>query len=43
MGQVGHLQKLNEKFYDRGFRVIAISDEPANLIAQKVVEDKGAL
>jgi len=42
MRQVGHLQKLHEKYFDKGFRIIAISAEPASKIQSIVVEDKGA-
>jgi hypothetical protein len=43
MQQVVHLQGLHEKFGDRGFRVVAVSNEPIAGIRQKVVEDrKGA-
>lgn len=38
MAQVGHLQKLNEKYFDKGLRIIAITAEPtgtAEMVTKK--------
>ena len=42
MAQVGHLNDLQEKYFDKGLRVVAISDEPLGLIEKKMLEEKGA-
>jgi len=42
MQQVGHLQELHEKYYDKGFRIVAISAEPAGTIEKAVKENRGA-
>ncbi len=39
--KVGHLQELHEKYYDQGFRVVAIADEPPQEV-KEVLEGKGA-
>jgi hypothetical protein len=38
---VGHLQQLNEKYYDRGFRIVAISNEATARLESRVVEERG--
>ncbi len=40
MGQVGHLKELTEKYYDKGFRVVAVSKEGASLLESKMIEEK---
>jgi len=42
MAQVGHLNELHKKYFDKGLRIVAISAEPMNLITSKVVEERGA-
>jgi len=39
--RVGNLQELHAKYYDQGFRVVAIADEPPDEV-QQVMSDKGA-
>ncbi len=41
MAKVGHLQELNEKYYDQGLRIIALADEPESDV-KDVLESKGA-
>ena len=41
MQQVGHLQKLNDKYFDKGLRVITITNEPGS--AAQTVIDQGGL
>ncbi|MEM8882692.1 MAG: redoxin domain-containing protein [Planctomycetota bacterium] len=43
MQQVGHLQKLHEKYFDKGLRVIAISSESIGTIKGAVTDDRGGL
>lgn len=40
MGKVGYLSTLHDKYYDRGLRVVAISDEPVPLIRAEVIEER---
>jgi len=42
MTQVGHLNTLVEKYYDKGFRVISISKEPVGLLESKMIKGAGA-
>jgi len=42
MTQVGHLNQLVEKYYDKGFRVVSISREPVGLLESKMVKGAGA-
>jgi len=41
MQQVGHLQKLHEKYFDQGLRIIAITAEPTGPVENAVVEKRG--
>ncbi|MHC4954713.1 MAG: thioredoxin domain-containing protein [Planctomycetota bacterium] len=41
MNQVGHLEELNKKYYERGLRIIAVSAEPIGLLQAQVVEGRG--
>ena len=41
MGQVAHLQKLNEKYFDKGLRIIAVTKEATGLVENMVVEQRG--
>jgi hypothetical protein len=40
MAQVSHLSELNEKYFDRGLRIVAISNELPAIIQSKMVEEK---
>ncbi|MGQ0613888.1 MAG: hypothetical protein ACT4PV_09150 [Planctomycetaceae bacterium] len=40
MAQVGHLSELHEKYYAKGLRVIAISDEPSSTLKSKLIDAK---
>ena len=42
MGQVPHLQALNDKYREKGFEILAVSKEDANLIQSKLIEGKSA-
>ncbi len=42
MRQVGHLKELTEKYYDKGFRIIAVSKEGTSLLESKMIKDKEA-
>ncbi|NJN14580.1 MAG: hypothetical protein HC813_02855 [Planctomycetes bacterium] len=37
---MGHLSELHRKYFDRGLRIIGISDEPEGLLQSKVVEER---
>jgi hypothetical protein len=39
---VGHLNELHDKYFEKGLRVLAISDEPLNKIKAVMVDDLGA-
>jgi hypothetical protein len=41
MGQVTHLQKLNEKYFDKGLRIVAVTKEGTGIVEDKVVEQRG--
>ena len=41
MNQVGHLEELNKKYFDKGLRIIAVSAEPIGLLQAQVVENRG--
>ena len=41
MGQVAHLQKLNEKYFDKGLRIVAVTKEAPGLVENMVVEQRG--
>ncbi len=41
MAQVGHLNELQTKYFDKGLRVVAISAEPLGLLEKKMLEEKG--
>ncbi len=41
MNQVGHLEELNKKYYDKGLRIIAVSNESIGLLQAQVVEARG--
>ena len=41
MQKVGHLQKLHEKYFDKGLRIIAITKENPGVVEGPVVEDRG--
>ena len=41
MQQVGHLQKLHEKYFDKGLRIIAVTAEPAGTVESAVVKQRG--
>jgi len=41
MGQVAHLQKLNEKYFDKGLRIIAITKEGTGIVEDMVIEQRG--
>lgn len=41
MQQVGHLQKLHEKYFDKGLRIVAISAEPVGTVEGAVVKQRG--
>jgi len=42
MQQVGHLQKLHEKYFDQGLRIVAITAEPTGTVEAAVVKQRGA-
>jgi len=42
MAQVGHLNELHDKYFDKGLRIIAISDEGPDLLESKMVKEKSA-
>lgn len=42
MNQVVHLNELNDKYFAKGLRIVAISDEPVGTIKSKLIEAKGA-
>ncbi|MCA8920133.1 MAG: hypothetical protein KDB32_13745, partial [Planctomycetes bacterium] len=37
-----HLQELNDKYREKGFEILAVSKEDANLIQSKLIEGKSA-
>jgi hypothetical protein len=39
---VGHLNELHDKYFEKGLRIVAISDEPLNKIKAVMVEELGA-
>lgn len=41
MAQVSHLSELNEKYYDKGFRILAISSEAPGVLQSKMIDEKG--
>lgn len=41
MAQVSHLSELNDKYFDKGLRIVAISSEAPAVIQSKMVEEKG--
>jgi len=41
MGQVAHLQKLHEKYFDKGLRIVAITKEATGIVESKVIEERG--
>ena len=42
MNQVGDLNNLHKKYYDRGFRVVAVTAENTGIVNSKLIEGKGA-
>jgi uncharacterized protein (DUF1501 family) len=38
MSQVGHLNELHDKYYDKGLRIIAISNESPGVVKSKLIE-----
>ncbi len=42
MNQVGDLNKLHKKYFDRGFRVVAITAENTGVVKSKLISAKGA-
>lgn len=40
MAGVPHLQELNDKYREKGFEIVAVSKEDANLIQSKLIEGK---
>ncbi len=40
MGKVGRLSKLHDKYFDRGFRVVAVSSEPLDELKKAMVDKR---
>lgn len=42
MNQVGHLNELHAKYYDKGLRIVAISNESPGVVKSKLIDGAGA-